>query len=207
MKYGWFYQPEGLHVYQVIKNMLLIIILNSLNQTTEWKKVVSTPPFAWHLLLFIVCNFANMLIFASIYHHTTITHASVCLFPIYDLWETQNTRFKSHGECLIQTADFFVNVPSDLQSDTGVHQANFCCKGILCCLSQTTAGNSEQALLEVVFVKCFKCKMWLWRVSLGQRGGCSVEVKCGSAKYLGLLEPDMHWNSHTMFLHLFELII
>jgi len=38
-------------------------------------------------------------------------------------------------------------------------------------------------------------------------GGCGAEVKCGSAKYLGLLEPDMHWNSHTMFLHLLELII
>lgn len=73
--------------------------------------------------------------------------------------------------------------------------------------SKATAGNSEQASLEVVFAKCFKCKMWLWRVSLGQRGGCGPEVKCGSAKYFGLLEPDIHWNSHTMFLHLLELII
>lgn len=192
--------------------MLLIIILNSMNQTTKWKKY----PVRLHLPDTCICLSSVILQTCSFVHPfiNTLKLLPTLLSVFSHLW------FKAKNKSLesllslnvwskrltpLQTSHLIGT--SELQSDTGVHHANCCCKAILFPLSQTTAGNLEQASLEVVFAKCFKRIMWLWRVSLGQRGGCGAEVKCGSAKYLGLLETDMHWNSHTMFLHLLELII
>lgn len=89
----WFYQPKGLHVYQVINHALYNYF--KLSEPNHWvkKKVVKTPPFAWPLNLFIICNFAKVFICASIYQHiTTVTHAY--WLSLSCLWFTRNTKHK-----------------------------------------------------------------------------------------------------------------